>query len=320
MKTMLMKDYSNKKINFSNLSVQKINVFLEIIKEAQHPTLSYVAKKFKDVFVNFDDVLLFLLKAGLIEINRKQLRLKRNLSLDKKELTSSLLEAILKNPFYRESELEEFIRYFAMKNGQYWFYPDKKVRLKTSGVRNLLIDLGFLRYAKESDGYFISDIGLVYIAHVFNQRNLTPYGLSKKLESIEKLGAAAEVVILRYEKLRLKKFPKLASQIKHVSREKVNAGYDIQSYSVVPGGQPKHRYIEVKAVSELDYKFYWSRNELLISENFRNDYYLYLLPVKGNRNFKIKSLIIIQNPYKKVFKNKDQWKAEVELISFTMNK
>lgn len=321
MKTMPMKDYSNKKINFPNLNLQKIIVFLETIKIVQNPSTSFVTKKFQNTFNGFNDILTFSVMTGIVGIRGNKLNLKYKLPTDKNDFKDFLLKAMFKNAFYRESELEKFINCFVVKNKQYWFSGDKKTRLKTSGIRNFLIDIGFLNYSEKNDNYFVSEKGLVYLSLVLNQKNLTPYELSKKLKSIEELGILAEQVILKYEKLRLKKFPQLSSQIKHISQDKVNAGYDIQSYTFKSNiTESTPRYIEVKAVSELDNKFYWSRNELAVAENLGDEYYLYLLPVKANKNFDIKNLLIIQNPHKKVFRNKDEWKSEVELISFTHNK
>jgi hypothetical protein len=320
-KIMLMKDYSNKKINFSNLNLQKIIVFLETIKTVQSPSISFVTKKFQNTFNGFNDILAFSVMTGIVEILDNKLKLKYKLPTEKNDFKDFLLKAIFKNTFYRESELERFINCFVVKNKQYWFSADRKIRLKTSGIRNFLIDIGFLGYSEKNDNYFVSEKGFTYLSLILNQKNLTPYELSKKLKSIEELGVLAEQVILKYEKSRLKKFPQLLSQIKHISQGKVNAGYDIQSYTFKSNiTESTPRYIEVKAVSELDNKFYWSRNELAVAENLGNEYYLYLLPVKANKSFDIKNLLIIQNPHKKVFKNKDEWKSEVELISFTHNK
>ncbi len=319
MKIMIMKEYSREKINFTNLNLQKIIVFLNILRESQQPTLNYLQGKFKNFFTGFEDVLLFLIDMGLIKINDNKIKLKDDLSLNKNELTDSLLKIIFSNPFYRKSELAKFINFFVFKSGEYWFSRDKKLRLKTSGIRNFLINLGFLVYDKENDNYFISKKGIGYLSIILSKQNLTPRALFKKLKDIEELGIAAEEVVLKYEKSRLKKFPALLKKIRHISKEKVNAGYDIQSYSLKLGSEKPHlRYIEVKAVSELDKKFYWSRNEIAVAENLGDEYYLYLVPVKAKNKFDIKNLVIVQNPYEKVLRNKDKWNSEIELMSFVL--
>jgi hypothetical protein len=321
MKITPMKDYLNRKINFSNINLQKIIVFFETVKTVQYSNIVFVTKKFQNIFNGFSDILAFSVMADLVVVHGNKLNIKCELPSDKNDLKDFLLKVIFKDTFYQESELDKFINYLIFKNERYWFSGDKRTRLKTSGIRNFLIDLDFLNYSEEDDNYFVSNRGLKYLYHVLTQKNLTPYELSKKLKNIEELGILAERVILKYEKLRLKKFPQLSNQIKHVSQEKVNAGYDIQSYTFKSNIiESTPRYIEVKAVSELDNKFYWSRNELAVAENLGNGYYLYLLPVKANKNFDIKNLIIIQNPYEKVFNNKNEWKAEMELMSFTNKK
>ncbi|MFZ2149925.1 MAG: hypothetical protein WAV15_02075 [Minisyncoccia bacterium] len=154
-----MKDYSDKKINFSNLNLQRIITFLETIQKAQLPAVNYIAKKFQDAFIGFDDVLTFLVSVKIVKVENSQLNINRKISLDKKDLADFILRNLFENSFYRDSELETFLKYFSLKNGEYWFVRDQKVRLKTSGVRNFLIDLGFLIYDKETNSYLISHTG-----------------------------------------------------------------------------------------------------------------------------------------------------------------
>jgi hypothetical protein len=99
----------------------------------------------------------------------------------------------------------------------------------------------------------------------------------------------------------------------------VNAGYDIKSFEI--SSQETNyipRYIEVKAVSIIDYQFYWSRNEFEKSEILRQNYYLYLLPVKDKNNFDIENLKIINDPYKNILNNKDRWIKTVESLGFSL--
>ena len=96
-------------------------------------------------------------------------------------------------------------------------------------------------------------------------------------------------------------------------------GYDIKSFEDYLDSNSKRieRYIEVKAVSVDNYKFYWSRMEIEIAKVFGEKYYLYLLPVISNNNFDFEKLIIIRNPFENVFSNVREWKKEEECITFT---
>jgi hypothetical protein len=197
--------------------------------------------------------------------------------------------------------------------------PDRKLRLQSSGIRNFLISLGLLKYDSIKDVYFVSKEKSRYLNIIFNKNTLTPLQLSKKLAENEKIGSAAELVVIRYEKQRLKLFSNLSEKIKHIAKGKVNAGYDIESFSIETPKRILPRYIEVKAVSFEDWKFFWSRNEMTMAKLLGGQYYLYLVPVKNKNSFDIKSMKIIQDPYKNILQNKN-WGQEIELKSFTLNK
>jgi hypothetical protein len=71
----------------------------------------------------------------------------------------------------------------------------------------------------------------------------------------------------------------------------------------------------VKAVSPIDFKFYWSRNEIETARVYGPNYFLYLVPVfKGG--FDLQKLKIIQNPFKRVYSAKKSWLRQEEVIAF----
>ena len=59
------------------------------------------------------------------------------------------------------------------------------------------------------------------------------------------------------------------------------AGYDIKSFDLqaAQNGDKISIFIEVKAVSQLNYKFYWTRNEIEKASLYSKNYYLYLFPI-----------------------------------------
>ena len=104
----------------------------------------------------------------------------------------------------------------------------------------------------------------------------------------------------------------LRNSIEHTAKINVGAGYDIKSYDFLLNDKKQiNKFIEVKAVSDVELKFYWSKNEINTAKLFRNKYYLYLLPVIKSGKFDFSKLKMIQNPYNKVFKNKG-WNKIVE--------
>ena len=107
----------------------------------------------------------------------------------------------------------------------------------------------------------------------------------------------------------------LIKKINHISLKNVAAGYDIESFEIPKKKKIVKRYIEVKAVPSENFHFFWSRQEMEHSKLYKNNYYLYLLPVVGKNTFDIEKLEIIRNPSIKILKG-DKWLSEIEKMSF----
>jgi hypothetical protein len=98
------------------------------------------------------------------------------------------------------------------------------------------------------------------------------------------------------------------------------AGYDIRSFDEMLDDSGTHstRYIEVKAVSQWNYQFYWTMNEIKKAREFCLNYYLYLLPVLGKKSFDLEGLKIIRDPISNVYDNSSNWIRMDEVISFSL--
>ena len=96
------------------------------------------------------------------------------------------------------------------------------------------------------------------------------------------------------------------------------AGYDILSFTESTNNASfSDRLIEVKAVSSVDFKFYWSSNEIAAARFHGSKYFLYLVPVSKN-GFDVQKLKMIQNPFKRVYSGKKPWLRQEELVSFAL--
>lgn len=101
----------------------------------------------------------------------------------------------------------------------------------------------------------------------------------KKYEETRKeIGLLGEMMVIEYEKERLKKEKRddLAKKVKHVSLEEGDGlGYDILSYDAETGDK---KYIEVKTTrGNINTPFYITKNEIQFSKDYLNNYYLYRL-------------------------------------------
>ena len=244
------------------------------------------------------------------------------ISKDQQILQQLFLDKLVRRDSCFSDYVNEYFSKFLLLNGKHGFKPNVSQRLKFSGLRNFLMELGFVYFDRDKKTYFISDNSFYYFSKLRNSIKLSQEEYLKTLGDNEVVGEAAEFRILQFEKDRLSQYPLLINKIEHVAVIDVGAGYDIKSFSIEKkaNSNPIPRYIEVKAVSPWDYKFYWTRNELEKARNLKNNYYLYLLPVISKNEFNIEGLEIISAPYTNVYENKDKWNGREESFSFSLAK
>jgi hypothetical protein len=126
------------------------------------------------------------------------------------------------------------------------------------------------------------------------------------------MGLAAERVVVEYERDRLG--PEFASRVEHVALSNAAAGFDVQSVTLQSSCDILPRFIEVKAVSPTDYRFYWSANEMVVARTFGSWYYLYLLPIGSDGRPRRELLRMICDPHNTVLACPDQWSVETNVV------
>lgn len=191
------------------------------------------------------------------------------------------------------------------------------IPLSASGLKNLLISIGFLNIDSNKphlyfiddnfQSYFESEIlsWLCKITAYTSETGLT-YDKFKDLQKAkEAAGFLAEEFVLNYEKIRLAGHP-LIFHIRQISRIKVDAGYDVISFNSLTS-KTLDRYIEIKSFTGKP-SFYWSRNEVEISRLQRKRYFLYLVDREKIDKLNYQP-IIYRDPYKSLF-NQDEWTKE----------
>lgn len=170
-------------------------------------------------------------------------------------------------------------------------------KIKTSSIklkyREILVTLGKLELLEYEDDY-VKIINYTF-AKKFIERAIKKLSKSQKefdKEIYEKKirGELAEVFVMEFEKNKLSDYS--FSPIRQ-SVDDVGLGYDILSYDIYG----KEIFIEVKSIK--NNSFFWSENEIATSQEFQNDYFIYLVSFKNNKPLKIKK--ILQNPYDLIF-------------------
>ena len=208
-----------------------------------------------------------------------------------------------------------------MENDKILFKATQLQKIKFSDTRNLLLELEFISTGADNSTYFVNPEFADLFVKQFSKQKFSPETLNRKQAENDSLGLTAEKAVIDFEVKRLTHISVLPNEIEHISQENVLAGYDIKSFEnhLDSNSNRIDRFIEVKAVSIEDYKFYWSRNEMEIAKVFAEKYYLYLLPVISNNTFDFNKMIIKRNPFKSVCSNEQEWRKEKESISFSKN-
>ena len=151
-----------------------------------------------------------------------------------------------------------------MENDRIFFIASELQKIKFSDTRNLLLELGFISVGTDNATYYVNPVFTELFVQTFSTKRLSPESLKKKQRDNESIGILAEKAIIEYELNRLAALSISPIEIEHTSQINVLAGYDIKSYEnyIDINSKKIDRFIEVKAVSIEDYKFYWSQIEI----------------------------------------------------------
>lgn len=296
---------------------KNILVLFDLVRNVNQKELHYLKQLYRQSTEGFDDCIDFISSLNLINIESGRF-----------EISNQLTEFLLKQP--KEYEVREFVLHkllnkrngyiweylekFTASEGKYIFEPRISENLRFSNIRNLLIELEFIIYNPGENNYEISENYVPLFVDVIQDHSIHPEILKKILEEREKIGKQAELAVIEFEESRLSSYENLISAIVHKSLEDSAAGYDIKSFTLNENSEISERFIEVKAISSFETKFYLTRNELEKSKEYGLDYFLYLVPVVGRNKFDLANLKIIQDPSNKIFDSKN-WEIECELFS-----
>lgn len=309
--------------DLSNIKLQNVIYFAKVLESSQSHDIDIVKKKYSRNGLNFADIIQFCKNINLLKIENNEIKIAskfEKLSSTSENYESELRNLILSEIFSKhckfKDEVQKYIVSFEFKSSNIILRPTASFNVKHSGLRNLLIELEFMRLDDQNTTYIIENNNLIYIEQLFSKKSISAKHLKHILSKKEEIGLKAEIEIIRFERELLKNHSDLASKIEHTSLSNTSAGYDIKSYTFIDSGKALDKYIEVKAVSISDYRFYLSKNELEKSKIMSMNYFIYLLPVMSKDKFDTNNLLIIQNPYDSIFNDKSNWKMQIENYSF----
>jgi hypothetical protein len=120
------------------------------------------------------------------------------------------------------------------------------------------------------------------------------------------IGTLAEELIIKHEIERLLKagFSVEAQCVRRISRIRVNAGYDVESFDGQAHDMNFDRFIEVKGSRGSNLRFLWTENEMNVAKELRGRYWIYFQGRIDLENKTAKNRpLLFQNPIKSVLKD-----------------
>lgn len=321
-----MIDYLNNNLEIlKKVSLKQIAALIEIILQSTLSSEQYILRRYHERAKYFDETATFLLRIGILEKGDDSYHLSKSFQerigeqMLAPSLPAVLIDALFhakRNPY--KGVFNDYLSGYQAIDGQIGQkHTGQDIYSSHSSIRNLLMELGVVHYDRDTSRYLLSpDHFDLYLATRSKNHQVSPDALKGHMNAKESLGYAAEIAVISYEKKRLGST--FAPLIDHVSTRNVNAGFDIKSFSILESGNKVPRYIEVKAVSSVSYKFYWTTNEIDTSRMLSEYYYLYLLPLRHKGAFNVRKLIIIRDPYKHVYNDRVSWFIEENVLSCSL--
>lgn len=185
-------------------------------------------------------------------------------------------------------------------------------------VLDMLIQLGML--TEDENGLHL-ERAYVNEARTIRKQSQpkTSEELAKELETDEKIGEAAELIALEFEKRRLSEIgcDFEARLVQRISKLDVGAGFDIISFDKQSTNLVPDRFIEVKGSRGNIVRFYWTRNEIEKAKVLRQRYWIYFIGgIEENDKSHYNAPILIQDPFLNTLTNGDyDTKCEVFSVS-----
>jgi len=137
------------------------------------------------------------------------------------------------------------------------------------------------------------------------------------LKEKKEVGDIAERMIFSYESNRLADSGHEieAKCIRTISRLRVNAGYDIESFNGASPGMNFNRFVEVKGSRNQFLNFFWTENEMAIAKKLGRQYWIYFQGGIDIKNGLVKNdPLIFQDPLNSIMKNSQLIKTPQGLI------
>lgn len=301
---------------FDRVNVKSIYQLLTVVGKSSDTLVPRVESAYLEHAREFDSVLRFAKDIGWIADRNKRLELTesgsnawRNSTED--SMRTALLDAITNRSSPYRKQVAAYLGRYSLGGADVTYRPSVEERLRDSAVRDFLMDLRVVEHRRADDCYVLLQGREDIFAWALSARKPVSHTqISRLQERQESLGRAAELAALSYEQSRLGK--EWWPHIEHVSEDAPYSPYDIKSITIA-GGRRWARFIEVKAVPDDTFRFYWSKAELEVAQLLAERYFVYLIPA-FNGTFDLGKMLIVQDPYRTIYRNEADWTTEENVV------
>ena len=303
---------------FERLSLRNAAELMKILESSNLTDTHYHKERYLESAQHFDEIAKYLAILEIISLKKGEIGRGKNFEYAITQLHKNednffqyLVSATVMSDSPYTEELTAFIRKFEPSQSGELILQRLAPGDLAFAVRNFLIEVDTIKLNYSTGlctlGPYLEEI---YLRLEKNQA-FSPEELEAALVNQSKIGLLAEESVLDYEKS--KAGESMEHLVQHVAKFNAAAGFDIFSVRPRNGEIGLRLYIEVKAVSPTDYKFYWSRNERLTAEKYGASYFLYLVPVIQGKP-SIENMAIIPDPTVNLLANESEWQFTAELI------
>lgn len=162
--------------------------------------------------------------------------------------------------------------------------------------------------SRVDSGYESSPTSAVALLNFVDEpKGLTEERLRELLLEREALGDVGEQLAMAFERRRLIEAGHVveAHCIRRISKLRVNAGYDLESFDGQAPSGSFDRFIEVKASRSNELRFYWTENEMKVAQQLGTRYWIYYFGGVNESGDTDLPPILFQDPMQCVMNNNE---------------
>ena len=260
----------------------------------------------------FDPVLDFMVRLGLVSIRKKGVGitplgaelLAENVAeiyeLQPRQKILLFRRCYLDGPL--RPEMKKIVKFFSVDAASgkiIWSSLDSEPFGEIEWVSQHLVQLNILNTSQHL--LVVNDHHNETILQFLDEGgDYTEEQMEENLREKRLLGDLAESFVVEYEKLRLSDAGhNLESAcVQRISKHRVNAGYDVNSFTGGCKNLNHDRFIEVKGSGKATVYFFWSLNEMKKAEKLGDKYWIYFVGgIDRKKRLVTRHPVMIQNPH-----------------------